>query len=277
MNLSFIIWNVDPVIFKIGIFSLHWYSLFLFLGFYVSYLFLTKIFKDEGYSRQTLDSYAIFIILGILIGGRLMHCLVYEPEHYLRYPLDIIKPWRGVLGKGAVFTGIRGLSGHGSAIGVVIGVAINAFRTKTPVSWIIDRIALFGPLVGFFVRMGNLMNSEILGKHSDKPWAFIFKRVSKVPRHPAQLYEAITYLIIFGIVFLYFKKHQGKEKPLSILGLVIFFLYLSRFFIEFVKSPQTKIEKDMLINYGQLLSLPFIIVGLILFFRPWKKIKNNYA
>ncbi len=277
MNLSFIIWNVDPVIFKIGIFSLHWYSLFLFLGFYVSYLFLTKIFKDEGYSRQTLDSYAIFIILGILIGGRLMHCLVYEPEHYLRYPLDIIKPWRGVLGKGAVFTGIRGLSGHGSAIGVVIGVAINAFRTKTPVSWIIDRIALFGPLVGFFVRMGNLMNSEILGKHSDKPWAFIFKRVSKVPRHPAQLYEAITYLIIFGIVFLYFKKHQGKEKPLSILGLVIFFLYLSRFFIEFVKSPQTKIEKDMLINYGQLLSVPFIIVGLILFFRPWKKIKNNYA
>jgi phosphatidylglycerol:prolipoprotein diacylglycerol transferase len=172
MHSLFIQWNKDPAIFSIGQFHLMWYPVLITLGFCLSYLFLVEIFSFEGISRRKLDSYGIFIIAGIFLGGRLVHCLVYEPQHYLNYPWDIIKPWKGVLGHGAKFTGIRGLSGHGSALGMILLIIINARRTKMPVLWILDRIALFGPLVGFFTRIGNLMNSEILGVPTKLPWGF---------------------------------------------------------------------------------------------------------
>lgn len=249
----------------------------IFAGFIVSYYFLRGIFAREGRSLKELESYAIFIILAIFIGGRLVHCLVYEPEYYLKFPLDIIKPWRGELGNGAKFTGIRGLSGHGSALALLIVLVINARRTKTPVLWIFDRIALFGPLVGFFTRIGNLINSEILGSYTTLPWAFIFPRVNNIPRHPAQLYEALAYLVIFIGIYIYFRRHEGHEKPGSILGLVLVSLYICRFFIEFVKMPQTKIEHSMVLNYGQILSIPFILAGLFLIFRPAGKPKPGLS
>ena len=269
----YIIWNPDPVIFSISSFKLYWYPLMIFTGFMISYYFLRKIFTREGRTLKELESYAIFIILAIFVGGRLVHCLVYEPEYYLKFPLDIIKPWRGELGNGAKFTGIRGLSGHGSAAALMIVLVINARRTKMPVLWIFDRIALFGPLVGFFTRIGNLINSEILGSYSTLPWAFIFPRVNNMPRHPAQLYEALAYLAIFIIIFIYFLRHEGREKPGSILGLVLVSLYVCRFFIEFVKMPQTNVENQMVLNYGQILSIPFILFGLFLIFRPVRQNK----
>jgi phosphatidylglycerol:prolipoprotein diacylglycerol transferase len=265
---AFIKWNVDPVLLRIGNYEMQWYSVLLLLGFYISYLFLDRMFDKEGVSKSILHSSGVFIVLGLFIGGRLAHCLFYEPEYYLKYPWHMIIPWRGQLGKGAVFVGYRGMSGHGSAVGILLGLIINAIRTKTSIIWIIDRIAIFAPLVGFFVRLGNLINSEILGKVTKVPWGFIFMRADRVPRHPVQLYESLAYLGVFIISYSYYKKRAGREKPGAILGLVFLLFFSIRFLLEFFKAKQSDVETGMLMNMGQVLSIPFIIVGLILFFRP---------
>jgi phosphatidylglycerol:prolipoprotein diacylglycerol transferase len=265
---DFIIWNADPVLFRLGNVVIRWYPVLLILSFYISYLFVDHIFEKEKVSKTTMHSFGIFIIAGLLIGGRLVHCLFYEPEYYLKFPLDIIKPWRGELGNGARFVGYRGMSGHGSVIGIILGIVINAVRTKTSVVWMIDRIAIFGPLIGFFVRIGNFFNSEILGTPSSLPWAVIFKRVDSIPRHPVQIYEALAYLIIFIVSWQYYRRRAGNEKPGAILGLVLTLVYSCRFILEFFKADQSRIESSMILNMGQVLSIPFIIIGLILLFRP---------
>ena len=274
MILDYIIWNADPVLFRIGNVVIRWYSVLLVLSFYISYLCVDYIFEREHVSKTTMHTFGIYIIIGLFLGGRLVHCLFYEPEYYLKFPLDMIKPWRGELGNGAKFVGYRGMSGHGSAIGIVLGLVINAIRTKTSIIWIIDRIAIFGPLIGFFVRIGNLFNSEILGTSSTLPWAFIFRRVDGTPRHPVQLYEAIIYLIIFFICWEYYKRKSGTEKPGSILGLVLVLVYVSRFLLEFFKADQSRIESTMNLNMGQVLSIPFIIIGIVLLIRP---VRNRKA
>ena len=275
MILDYIIWNADPVLFRIGNVVIRWYSVLLVLSFYISYLFVDHIFERENVSKTTMHSFGIFIIAGLLLGGRLVHCLFYEPEYYLKFPLDIIKPWRGELGNGARFVGYRGMSGHGSVIGIILGIVINAIRTKTSIIWMIDRIAIFGPLIGFFVRIGNLFNSEILGTSSSLPWAFIFKRVDSIPRHPVQIYEAIAYLIIFIVSWEYYRRRGTNAKSGAILGLVLVLVYSSRFILEFFKADQSRIESSMALNMGQVLSIPFIIAGLILLFRPVRNRKEK--
>jgi phosphatidylglycerol---prolipoprotein diacylglyceryl transferase len=274
MVLNYITWNIDPVLFKIGSASVYWYSIFLALSFYISFRLMMLIYESENKSKETLLSYGLFILAGLILGGRLMHCLAYEPEYYLKYPLDIIRPWRGELGTNARFVGYRGMSGHGSALGIILGIVINALRTRTSLVWMVDRIAIFGPLIGFFVRLGNFFNSEILGKPSDSPMAVLFARKDHIPRHPVQLYEAITYLIIFIISYKYYKKVTGYEKPGAILGLVLILVYSARFLLEFFKAKQADIESGLTMNMGHLLSIPFIIAGLVLFFRPEKKMNR---
>ncbi len=268
MILDYITWNIDPVMIRIGAFAIRWYSVFLVLSFYISFRFMMHIFDSENKSRNTVLSYGLFILAGLFIGGRLMHCLAYEPEHYLQYPWDIIKPWRGKLGENAMFVGYRGMSGHGSAIGITLGIILNAVRTKTSMVWMVDRIAMFGPLIGFFVRFGNLFNSEILGTPSDLPWAFLFVRTDPIPRHPVQIYEALAYLIIFIVAYSYYKKHVGHEKKGAILGLVLVMVYTARFLLEFFKDKQADVEAGLQLNMGHILSIPMIIAGLILLFRP---------
>jgi prolipoprotein diacylglyceryl transferase len=271
MLTGYITWNMDPVLIRAGSLVIRWYSLFLLISFYLSYRMVAGIFDRENVSRDTLFSYGLFILGGLFIGGRVMHCLAYEPEYYLKFPWDIIKPWRGVLGQNAKFVGYRGMSGHGSAIGIVIGIVLNAIRTKSSMIWMIDRIALFGPLIGFFVRMGNLFNSEILGTPSTLPWAFLFIRTDPVPRHPVQLYEAMAYLVIFLFVYRYYVKRAGTEKPGEFLGLVLTLVYSARFLLEFMKDKQSEVESGLFLNMGHLLSIPMILIGLILLFRPVKK------
>jgi prolipoprotein diacylglyceryl transferase len=275
-NLAYIIWNVNPVMVRLGTLSIRWYSVFLMLSFFISYLLTVHIFKREDKPVDTLLSYGLFILAGLFVGGRLVHCLAYEPEYYLQFPWDIIKPWRGVIGVNAKFVGYSGMAGHGSALGIILGILLNSLRTKISVVWMLDRIALFGPLIGSFVRIGNLFNSEILGRRSEVPWAFIFVRADGMPRHPVQLYEAVIYLIIFMVSYLYYQKHLGREKPGAILGLVLVLVYSSRFFLEFFKDKQSDVELGMVLNLGHLLSIPFIVAGLILLFRR-VKLKNSEA
>lgn len=277
MILNYIIWNIDPVMLRIGSFSIRWYSFFLVLSFYISYRFMMHIFDSENKSRETVLSYGLFILAGLFLGGRLMHCLAYEPEYYLQFPWDIIKPWRGKLGENAMFVGYRGMSGHGSAIGITLGIILNAIRTKTSIVWMVDRIAIFGPLIGFFVRIGNLFNSEILGTPSDLPWAFLFVRIDPIPRHPVQLYEALAYLAIFIASYAYYKKHAGSEKKGSILGLVLVLVYSARFLLEFFKDKQSDTEAGLMLNMGHILSIPMIIAGLILLLRPVKKKATSHS
>ena len=271
MILNYITWDMDPVMLRIGSFAIRWYSFFLVLSFYISYRIMMHIFERENKSKDTVLSYGLFILAGLFLGGRLMHCLAYEPEYYLQYPWDIIKPWRGKLGENAMFVGYRGMSGHGSAIGITLGIILNAIRTKTSMVWMVDRIAIFGPLIGFFVRFGNLFNSEILGTPSELPWAFLFVRADPIPRHPVQIYEALAYLAIFIASYAYYKKHAGKEKKGAILGLVLVLVYTARFLLEFFKDKQADTEAGLMLNMGHILSIPMILAGLFLLFRPVRK------
>ncbi|MFZ5938985.1 MAG: prolipoprotein diacylglyceryl transferase [Bacteroidota bacterium] len=275
---AYITWTMDPVAFHLGAFAVRWYSLFLVLSLFICYAFLRKIFLREGRPVDAIVSYGLMIIAGLIIGGRLVHCLFYEPAHYLQHPIDIIKPWTGTLGKDAVFIGFQGMSGHGSAIGIVLAILINSRRVKIPAIWMIDRIALFGPLIGFWTRIGNFFNSEILGTPSDLPWAVAFLRKGFIPRHPVQLYEAAAYALIFVIAYRYYLRKAGHEKPGEILGFVLVLVYVARFFIEFFKAPQAAVENDLFLTMGQILSIPFILTGLFLLLRPagWQfKVKKH--
>lgn len=261
MLLHYIIWDINPVVFKIGTLSLRWYSILMAFGFFMGYLLIRRIFKLEGVPVKTLESFGIYIVLGMFIGGRLGHCLFYDPEYYLQFPLDIIKPWRGELGNGAVFTGYKGMASHGGIVGVLIGLSINARIKKLPILWVFDRFAIVVALAGFFIRLGNLFNSEILGLEASVPWAIIFARVSNTPKHPAQIYEAIAYLFTFFICWKYYLKNREKLINGELLGLAMLFVFISRFFFEFIKEGQTISDSYSFLKMGQLLSIPFIVIG----------------
>lgn len=265
MAISFITWNIDPVFFRVGNISVHWYSILMATGFILGYFVIRKIFIKEKIPVQTLDSFGIFIVLGMFVGGRLVHCLFYEADYYLKFPLDIIKPWKGELGNGAVYTGYRGLASHGGVLGVVIGLSINAYRKNLSVLWILDRFAIVLALAGCFIRLGNLFNSEILGVKSTLPWAFIFEQVSGIPRHPVQLYEALSYLAIFFFTYRYYKFRINRLRKGEILSLTLILVFIIRVLFEFIKEGQTSADNHTLLKMGQLLSIPFIIIGASLF------------
>ncbi|MBI9067076.1 MAG: prolipoprotein diacylglyceryl transferase [Salinivirgaceae bacterium] len=267
MIFNFIVWNFDPVFLKIGSFSIRWYSLMMALGFYLGYIIIKKMFISENVPLKTLESFGIYIVLGMFIGGRLGHCLFYEPEYYLKFPLDIIKPWRGVLGQGAVFTGFEGMASHGGIIGVLFGLIINSRNKKLPILWVLDRFAVVILLTGSFIRLGNLCNSEIIGIQTSVPWAFIFVKVSNIPKHPVQLYEAIVYLATFLLAYYYYIKNKDKIKNGELMGLVFLLVFISRFFFEFIKENQTPSDAISFLKMGQVLSIPFILVGAFLFLK----------
>lgn len=267
MILQFIHWNPDPTIFSLGPLSVRWYGLLFASSFVFGYYMIFKIFKKEGIPLPLLDKLTTFMVVATVAGARLGHCLFYEPEVYLSHPLRILKIWEG------------GLASHGAAIGIIIALYYFSKQTKKPVLWVMDRIVLTVALAGFFIRMGNLMNSEIIGKITDVPWAFYFSNpydpsVGMGPRHPAQLYEALAYLSIFIFLITYYYKRFEK----LILGeLVSFFLILVfgvRFFIEFVKEDQVGFEAGMSLNMGQLLSIPFVLIGCITLFIQYKRAKK---
>ena len=267
MILNYIHWNADPVMFHLGNIPVRWYSILLGTGFITGYIFASFIFKKENVDRYILESYGIWIIIGVMIGGRLGHCLFYEFDYYIHNPLEMIKPWTGTLGKDAEFTGFRGFSSHGWIAGLFITLWINSRLKKVPFLWALDRFAIVAVLAGAFVRIGNLMNSEMIGIPANVPWAFIFEKVDIVPRHPAQLYESLAYLLTFTLVYVYYNKKMNNVIKGTYTGLVLLGVFISRFFIEFLKINQIPSEAGMELNLGQKLSIPFILVGLFLIYR----------
>jgi prolipoprotein diacylglyceryl transferase len=207
------------------------------------------------------------LILGVLIGGRLGHCLFYEFDYYIHHPIEIIKPWTGKLGQNAHFTGLQGFSSHGWVIGLLGTLWFNSWLRKKPVLWALDMFAVVVVLAGAFVRMGNLMNSEIVGIPTSLPWGFVFERIDNIPRHPTPIYEALAYVLTFVIAFWYFMRKQHTVHNGFYLGWVFIGVFVTRFLIEFVKMDQVPSEAEMTLNLGQWLSIPFILLGLFFVFR----------
>jgi len=229
------------------------------------------IFKREKIPSENLEKLSIYGMIGILAGARLGHCLFYEPSYYLSHPLEMILPITFPPGGGVKFTGYQGLASHGGALGLLIALYFYSRKTKHSMIDTIDLIAVVGALGGGFIRLGNFMNSEIIGIPSTKPWSVIFERVDNLARHPAQLYEAISYFIIFTIMMILYKKKRDRLKNGFFFGLVLVLSFTARFIIEFVKESQVGFEDGMTFNMGQLLSLPYIFVGIgFIIFGLWK-------
>lgn len=265
----FINWDVSPIIFYIGSFGIRWYSILFVVGFLTAYFILQKMFKKEGVDLDILDKFTVYMFVSLLVGLRLGHCLFYEPDYYLANPLEIILP---IDLKTGTFTGYQGLASHGGAIGILIGIYLFYRKTKINYIWILDRLVIVIPLVGACVRVGNLMNSEIYGVQTALPWGFVFLQNGEtLPKHPTQLYEALSYIIIFASLMIYYFKKNGKPRPGNVFGIFLIALFGIRFIIEFIKQDQVDFEGGMLFNMGQLLSVPFILAGVIFVYMSYKK------
>ncbi len=271
MILNYINWDIDPEIVNIWGFSIRYYGLLFAIGLILSISVLKRIFKQENIAGENLELLIIYGILGIFIGARLGHCLFYQPDYFLQHPLEIILPVRFLEDGSFKIIGFQGLASHGGALGLIIALIIYARKTKQSVLKTVDLIAIVTPLAAVFIRLANLVNSEIIGKATQLPWAFIFRRVDNVPRHPAQLYEAVSYLIIFLIMITLYKTKRNKLHNGFYFGLVLTFIFTARFFIEFLKEHQVAFENNLLLDMGQLLSIPYIIVGVVFMAYSFKK------
>jgi len=264
MVLNFITWNVNPDIFHLGPLTVRWYGLLFASGFFFGYLIMAKIFQKENIPQPILDKLTLYMALGTILGARLGHCLFYEPAYYLLNPLEILFIWHG------------GLASHGAAIGIILALYLFAKKTKKPFFWILDRIVIVVALSGFLIRIGNLMNSEIVGRATDLPWGFIFERdveLKGAPRHPTQIYEALVCLVIFIILLIWYKNNYNKKVHGFAFSIFLIILFVFRFFVEFIKDVQVNFENNMMFDMGQILSIPFVLLGIILLFRYYKQLK----
>jgi prolipoprotein diacylglyceryl transferase len=262
MPQTYIYWNVDPEIINVFGISIRYYGLLFVSGLILCIYILSRIYKRENIPSEHLEKLSIYGMIGILAGARLGHCLFYEPSYYLSHPLEMILPITFPPDGGIKFSGYQGLASHGGVLGLLIAIYFYSRKTKHSMIDTIDLIAVVAGLSFGFIRLGNFMNSEIIGIPTTKSWGVIFERVDNLPRHPAQLYEAISYFIIFSIMMFLYKKMRGKLKNGFFFGLATVLFFTARFIIEFVKENQVGFENGMTFNMGQLLSFPYIIVGI---------------
>ena len=263
--LATITWSISPEIISFGPIHIRWYGLLFATSFIIGFKIMEWIYTKEKKNLDDLNDLIWYMILGTVIGARLGHCLFYNPEYYLANPFEILKVWTG------------GLASHGAAVGILIAIYVYAKKKKDQsFLYVMDRIVITVALAAFFIRMGNLFNSEIIGQPTDMPWGFIFTSVDTIPRHPTQLYEAFSYLASFFVVFTVYKKKDGKFKDGLLFGIFLIWIFGFRIFVEFFKENQSGFEQGMFLNMGQLLSIPLVIFGLYLLFRiPKPAIKKK--
>ncbi len=260
--LQSIIWNWDPNIFD-GFITVRWYGLMFAIGFTIGYIIVAKMFKHEGAPESWLGTLLLWVVAGTIVGARLGHVFFYEWDKYSQHPIEILYIWEG------------GLASHGGTIGVILAVILfSMITTKRSPLWTFDRLVVPIALVGALIRMGNLFNSEIYGGPTDLPWGFEFVRSAQwhyhfAPQacHPTQIYEALCYLALFALLMWMYWKRNDQERPGLIMGVFLSVLFGCRFLIEFIKNNQEVWEDSMVLNMGQLLSIPFIIAGLWLIIR----------
>ena len=298
-ELLFILWNPDLEALRLGPVTVRWYSLCWLVGLALAYFVVQWLFHDQDITVRKMqvkgktqevnvfEPLFIYCFLGILIGARLGHCLFYQPEYYLTSRQgfwEMLLPIHFTATGGWQFTGYEGLASHGGTLGLMIALWLYVRWSRLSLWQVLDNIAIATGITACFIRLGNLMNSEIIGRVTDVPWAFIFERVDSMPRHPGQLYEALCYLLLFVIMlWLYARERRRRQgtstvavtsiyKPAArvprgvgsgwYFGFCLVFIFTARFFIEFTKEVQVSFEQGMMLDMGQLLSLPFIALGL---------------
>lgn len=247
--MSHFIWNTDPIAFSLGSLHVHWYGILFATAILFGLELMKWIYRRENKDLDEIDGLFLYVVIGVVVGARLGHCLFYDPSYYLAHPLEILAVNKG------------GLASHGGGLGALIGILLYKRKHGLDLLPLLDRVAIITAFFGFFVRMGNFMNSEILGHKTDVAWGIVFARIDQFARHPAQLYEAFSYLLIAVLLFgIYLKKKNLPDGRLF--GLFLILVFVARFIIEFFKERQAEYAADMLLSTGQYLSIPFIILGI---------------
>ena len=258
-DLLYVHWNVNPDIFHLGGITVRWYGLLFVSGFILGYYIFRRFFQREGIpADKVIDPLLYTLLIGTLVGARLGHCIFYQPDYYfgsLKGFLEIFQPWKG------------GLASHGGAVALILAMIWFARKYGRKYNfdtvWLLDHLAIATAFAGAFIRFGNLMNSEIYGDVTTLPWGFIFERVGETqPKHPTQLYEALSYLILGIILVILYNKRLDKMYRGTFIGLFLVGCFGMRFLIEFIKEPQVEFEVNMALDMGQILSIPFILIGI---------------
>ena len=274
MTLLEINWTFDPEIFSIGTKEIRWFALMFVIGFAIGYKIVERMWKREDINPNWIDPLLYLTVLGTVVGARLGHCLFYDPWYYLSSPLEIFKVWEG------------GLASHGGVLGIIVAIYFySKWVSHRSMMWTFDKLVTPTGLVAALIRIGNLLNHEVYGNPTDKPWGFRFIKnlhswkegaepIFTVPCHPTQIYEAICYLLTFALcMWLYFKKDAWKKEGL-IFGIFMICIFTSRFFIEYLKEAQESFEEGMALNMGQILSIPFVLMGIYFVWKAVTKVKK---
>lgn len=259
-----ILWNPSDTALSFGPFTIHWYSLCWLIGLALAYLIVQRLYREQKVKEGLFDPLFVYCFIGILVGARLGHCLFYQPDIFLsswHHFVEIFIPIEFLSDGSWHFTGYRGLASHGGTLGLMIALWAYVRKTGMNLWQVLDNIAIATPVTACFIRLGNLMNSEIIGKVTDVPWAFVFERIDNLPRHPGQLYEAIAYAILFFIGWRLYRRMPQRVGTGYFFGLCLAYIFTARFFIEFTKEVQEAFEASLPLDMGQLLSLPFIVLG----------------
>ena len=262
--LNYITWNPPVEAFSVFSFSFRWYSLCWLFGLVVAYFVVRKLYKEQKIEDELFDPLFFYCFIGILVGARLGHCLFYQPDYFLtsfKGFVEMLLPIHFLPDGGWKMTGYAGLASHGGTAGLMLALWLYCKRTKLSLWTVLDNIAIATGTTACFIRLGNLMNSEIIGKASDVSWAFIFEKVDMLPRHPSQLYEAIAYALLFVIMWALHKKWPEKIGTGWYFGFCLTYIFTFRFLIEYTKEIQEAFEASLPIDMGQILSIPFIILG----------------
>lgn len=254
------IWDVGPELLNAGPVTIRWYGLLFATAFFLGFLYMRYVFQRENKPVESLDSLLIYMMVSTIVGARLGHCLFYEPGYYLSNPIEILKVWRG------------GLASHGAAIGILTGMYLYSKKQrKQPYLWLIDRVVIPISLAGCLIRLGNFFNSEIIGIPTEKSWGVVFTRIDNLARHPAQLYESVSYLLIFLFLNATYRRLGEKTPRGLMLGLFLVLVFTARFLIEIVKVRQAAFAEGLPLSMGQLLSIPAVLAGMFLLYSAWTK------
>lgn len=269
--LDFIYWNADPVMFSLGPIAIHWYGLAFAVGFIIGYDIMSRMFRHEGAPERWLGILLIYVVVATIVGARLGHVFFYSWDYYSQHLSEIPQIWKG------------GLASHGGTIALIIALLIfSKCVTRKPASWTFDKLVIPVALVACLIRLGNLMNSEIYGCATDLPWGFVFERNGEtLPKHPTQIYEAGCYLLLFVLLMWMYWKRNAQERPWLITGIFFIGIFLPRFLIEYIKNVQVASEVDMIarcgMNMGQVLSIPFILLGVVLVAVALSRPRQNWT
>lgn len=258
--LNYINWTLDPAIISNPI-EIRYYGLFFAIAFYLGNVIIDRIFKAENIDPKWLDKLLVYVIIGTVVGARLGHVFFYDWNYYSQNPIEIVMIRNG------------GLASHGAAIGIILALWLYSKKvSKKSILWILDRVVITIALASCLIRLGNFFNHEIVGDPTDVAWAVSFKyHDDQLPRHPTQLYEAICYLAFFGVLFYLFWKTNIKQQQGKLFGLFLILVFTARFLLEYLKTGQSSFDETAVLKTGQLLSIPFVLVGMYFYFKPKKE------